>query len=154
MHDSQLIVVRHGSYLRDEWSLPENERPLSEPGREEVGHVASIIQRQLRSGELVRIVSSPTVRAVQSADIIGRAVGVSPAVLLLLNESPNSMRDYEEKIRELATKLPPYSTTIAVTHIFQVMDIVAACGHPKPDEEQVRCGSGFLLAEGMCIPLR
>lgn len=155
MNEPRLIVVRHGSYLRNERSLPEDERPLSEAGKEEMKTLASAIRPLVRAGEMLRIFSSSTVRGMQSAEIIRgilRAETIAALPLLTIGSSYIAV-DYAKQIAEFATKLPPHSTTIAVTHIMHVMDIVAACGHKKPKDSEVPTGSGFLLTKNACTPL-
>ncbi|MEY4731564.1 MAG: hypothetical protein RL681_510 [Candidatus Parcubacteria bacterium] len=156
MYEPKLIVVRHGSYLSSERSLSEDKRPLSEAGKEEMKATASAIRALMRAGEALRIFSSPTVRGMQSAEIIRGILRGEKVVALPLLEigSRYIIGDYPKRIAKFATNLPPHSMTIAVTHITHVMDIVAARGNRKPKEGEVPCGSGFILAGGTCTPLR
>lgn len=70
----QLHLVRHahaGNPAR--WSGPDEERPLSEKGRRQAERLAALLATAGISPDV--IVSSPRLRAVQTAEILARAVG-------------------------------------------------------------------------------
>lgn len=68
-----LYLLRHGDAVQNP-SLNDSERPLSDLGR----HQAEVVGEFLRSGniQIEKIISSPLVRAVETAEIIGTTLGI------------------------------------------------------------------------------
>ncbi len=81
----QLILVRHGETEWTERGLLHGrlDSPLSATGR----HHAELAARRLQDERFDALYSSPLGRAMQTAEIIGRAVGLRPAPLAGLREA-------------------------------------------------------------------
>jgi len=71
----KLYLLRHGKADWPEWTRPDDERPLTEEGIEEMQHVASALKRLKVIPD--HIFSSPLPRALRTAEIAGKALGVS-----------------------------------------------------------------------------
>ena len=70
----QLYFLRHGEADWPEWDRPDDERPLTVPGKKEVRKVADMLG--MLGTSLDQIVSSPLPRARQTADIIAACLEV------------------------------------------------------------------------------
>ena len=70
--------MRHGQADWPGWSRPEEERPLSPEGREQMRRIARFFsQRSLAPGT---IVSSPLIRAKETAELLGAALRIDAQV--------------------------------------------------------------------------
>jgi phosphohistidine phosphatase len=75
-----LYFLRHGvAVSRDEWEGPDSERPLTEEGKEGVARVAAFLAK--RGAALDVIISSPYVRAKETADMVGRRLDLVEKVV-------------------------------------------------------------------------
>lgn len=88
-----VLLLRHGKAEAGGPGLPDEERTLSEEGEAELRELAPVLKDLGAHADL--ILSSPHVRAVQTADIVGRALGVtvvaSPA--LVPSAEPEDVED-------------------------------------------------------------
>lgn len=74
-----LYFLRHGIAAdREDWSEDDTLRPLTEDGAERLAKIAAVLVR-LRLG-LTAVVTSPLVRARQTAEIVARALGLQDAL--------------------------------------------------------------------------
>ena len=64
----KLYLLRHGKADWPNWDKPDDERPLTEEGKEQVATVAKMLARLEIAPE---IVTSPLPRASQTAEIAG-----------------------------------------------------------------------------------
>ena len=70
----KLCFLRHGEANWPNWTKPDNERPLTERGRKEMKRVAKFLERLKFIPD--SILTSPLPRASQTAEIIGRRLGI------------------------------------------------------------------------------
>ena len=70
----KLCFLRHGEADWPNWTKPDNERPLTERGRKEMNRVAKFLERLKFIPD--SILTSPLPRASQTAEIIGRRLGI------------------------------------------------------------------------------
>jgi len=70
----KLCFLRHGEADWPNWTKPDNERPLTERGRKEMKRVAKFLERLKLVPDV--ILTSPLPRASQTAEIIGRRLGI------------------------------------------------------------------------------
>ncbi len=81
----KLILVRHGESLANQQRIfAEDHTPLTDLGRDQAAEVARRIADRFRPAAMV---SSPLVRARQTAEIIGRHLGLAVEVVMGLEES-------------------------------------------------------------------
>jgi len=71
----KLFLLRHGKADWPEWTAPDDERPLTEEGIEEMRRVAAALKRLKVVPD--QILSSPLPRALKTAEIAGKALGIS-----------------------------------------------------------------------------
>lgn len=69
-----LYFLRHGEADWPNWDKPDDERPLTKPGKEEMKKVAAFLSRLGVS--LNQIVTSPLPRAEQTAKIVAKALNL------------------------------------------------------------------------------
>ena len=92
----KLYFLRHGIADWPNWSKPDDERPLTNKGIREMERVAKFLaSRRIKPG---RILSSPLVRAMQTAEITSKALGIKVEVERRL--SPGFDREALEMIIE------------------------------------------------------
>lgn len=72
--DMKLFLLRHGRADWPRWSGPDDERPLTAEGIEEMRMVARALKRLKIAPDA--ILSSPLPRALKTAEIVGKALGV------------------------------------------------------------------------------
>ena len=66
----QVFLIRHGIAIDEAPGLGDEERFLTPEGRKKTEHVGALLHRQI--GRLDRVLTSPLVRAVQTAEIVAR----------------------------------------------------------------------------------
>lgn len=72
----QLYILRHGiAYERDEWNGNDDSRPLTEEGKKRTRDVIKALHKDDKL-DVEAIWSSPLVRAVQTAEIAGKVLGL------------------------------------------------------------------------------
>lgn len=95
----KLYLLRHGRADWPEWSKPDDERPLTEEGIEEMTSVAAALKRMKAMPDV--IFSSPLPRARETAAIAGKALGVK------VRESDELMPGFERRrFDKLLTTVP------------------------------------------------
>jgi len=70
----KLCFLRHGEADWPDWAKPDDERPLTERGRKEMKRVAKFLERLKFIPD--SILTSPLPRASQTAEIVGRRLGI------------------------------------------------------------------------------
>ena len=70
----KLYLLRHGRADWPEWTEPDDERPLTEEGIEEMRCLAAVLKRMKAIPDT--ILSSPLPRALKTAEIAGKAFGI------------------------------------------------------------------------------
>jgi phosphohistidine phosphatase len=70
----KLCFLRHGEADWPNWTKPDDERPLTERGRREMKRVAKFLERLKLVPDT--ILTSPLPRASQTADIVGKLLGI------------------------------------------------------------------------------
>jgi phosphohistidine phosphatase len=70
----KLCLLRHGEADWPNWDKPDDERPLTERGRREMRRVAKFLERLKLVPDA--ILTSPLPRASQTADIVGKRLGI------------------------------------------------------------------------------
>src|SRR5690348_4002500 len=82
----KLYLLRHGKADWPDWSQPDDERPLTKDGKEEMHRMAAFLPRLKVKPEL--ILSSPLPRAWQTAEIVAESLGAE------LREEPSLGRSF------------------------------------------------------------
>jgi len=70
----KLCFLRHGEADWPNWTKPDNERPLTERGRKEMKRGAKFLERLKLVPDV--ILTSPPPRASQTAEIVGKRLGI------------------------------------------------------------------------------
>jgi phosphohistidine phosphatase len=83
----QVLLIRHGIALDGAPGLSDEDRFLTAEGRKKTRRVGELLRKQV--GRLDRILTSPLVRAVQTAEIVARELGCED-VRVSLSLSPGS----------------------------------------------------------------
>ena len=106
------VLVRHGSAVeRDEWEGSDADRPLTERGAKRVAQVAAGLSRL--GVQPTHVVSSPLIRAIETAKIVRRSLRVRPAVQIvdaLLPDAPPN------RLLAILHDLPPESCVMCIGH--------------------------------------
>jgi phosphohistidine phosphatase len=94
----KLCFLRHGEADWPNWTKPDNERPLTERGRKEMKRVAKFLERLKLVPDV--ILTSPLPRASQTAEIVGKRLGIE------LQTEPALAHGFNiERLRRIITKL-------------------------------------------------
>ena len=106
------VLVRHGSAVeRDEWEGSDADRPLTERGAKRVAQVAAGLSRL--DVQPTHVLSSPLIRAIETAKIVRRSLRVRPAVQIvdaLLPDAPPN------RLLAILHDLPPESCVMCIGH--------------------------------------
>jgi phosphohistidine phosphatase len=106
------VLVRHGSAVaRDEWEGSDADRPLTERGAKRVAQVAAGLSRL--DVQPTHVLSSPLIRAIETATIVHRALRVHAAVQIvdaLLPDAPPN------RLLSILHDLPPESCVLCIGH--------------------------------------
>ena len=106
------LLLRHGIAVeRDEWEGPEADRPLTERGATRVGRVAVGLKRL--DVQPTHVLSSPLIRAIETAKIVHRSLRVRSAVRIVDALLPNASPD---RLLSILHDLPPESCVLCVGH--------------------------------------
>ncbi|MDP9004822.1 MAG: phosphohistidine phosphatase SixA [Verrucomicrobiota bacterium] len=100
----KFYLLRHGKADWPDWSQPDDERPLTSKGRDEVAAVAKLL-RQLEVAPV--IVTSPLPRASQTAEIAGKYLKATVHEEPLLRPGCDA-----EDLRKVLKKFPVESVMI------------------------------------------
>jgi phosphohistidine phosphatase len=141
-----LWVVRHGiAVSRDDPDCPPDpERPLTEKGRRRMEQVADGLRRQgMAPG---RLISSPYLRARQTAEIIAQALGL-PHVAIELHEGIEPGEDPSAILGALSRGEPV--DTLLCGHAPHLDRLIArVAGAPQPFTELKKGGAACLELPG------
>ena len=116
-------LIRHAKAKnRLTWEEPDHLRPLTKRGRREAGAIAE----RLGDDPLVRLVSSPSVRCLQTLEPLAVALDLPVETTELLAEGADG-----ESAAELLLSLAAKDPIACCTHgdvVFEVVDVVARSG--------------------------
>ena len=106
------ILLRHGIAVeRDEWKGPDADRLLTERGAKRVAQVAAGLSRL--DVQPTHVLSSPLIRAIETAKIVHRSLQVNSAVQIVDALLPNASPD---RLLSVLHDLPPESCVLCVGH--------------------------------------
>lgn len=93
----KLCFLRHGEADWPDWDKPDDERPLTERGRKEMKRVAKFLERLKLVPD--SILTSPLPRASQTAEIVGKRLGIE------LETEPGLAHGFNiERLRQMLAK--------------------------------------------------
>jgi phosphohistidine phosphatase len=119
------LLMRHGIAVeRDEWEGADTDRPLTEQGVKRVVQVAAGLNRL--GVKPTHVLSSPLIRAIETAKIVHRSLGVRSAMQI---------------VDELLPDAPP-DRLLPILHDFQPETCVLCIGH----EPQLGMAASFMLS--------
>ncbi|MBA5866041.1 MAG: hypothetical protein GDA67_05000 [Nitrospira sp. CR1.3] len=106
------VLFRHGIAIeREEWEGPDGDRPLTDRGAKRVEQVAAGFKwLELQP---THVVTSPLVRALDSAKILHHALRVRSALQIIDELLPDAP---PERLLTLLSELPPESCALCVGH--------------------------------------
>jgi phosphohistidine phosphatase len=106
------VLVRHGIAVeRDEWDGSDADRPLTERGAKRVAQMAAGLRRL--DVQPTHVLSSPLIRAIETAKIVHRSLRVHAAVQIvdaLLPDAPPN------RLLSILRDFPPESCVICIGH--------------------------------------
>ena len=106
------VLLRHGiAAERDTWEGPDADRPLTERGAKRVAQVAAGLNRL--EVQPTHVLSSPLVRAVETAKIVHSSLRVRSAVRIVDELLPDVSAN---RLIAVLHDLPPESCVICVGH--------------------------------------
>lgn len=143
----RLIVIRHGKASPDSPSGLDDHRELTPRGRRQAEHLGLALRPWL-SGTPV-LVSSPIVRASQTAEIVGAALGL-PIHLDHRLATGRTVRDAIETIEDMC---PGHGTVLLVGHNPHFEQLVYDLTPPGSAGE-LKTGTACVLASALPLRLR
>jgi phosphohistidine phosphatase len=106
------LLLRHGIAVeRDEWEGPDADRPLTERGAKRVAQAAAGLNRL--GVQPTHILSSPLIRAIETAKIVHRSLQVRSAVQIVEELLPDAPPD---RLLLILQDLPPESCVLCIGH--------------------------------------
>ena len=106
------VLLRHGIAVeRDEWEGPDGDRPLTERGVKRVVQVAAGLNRL--DVLPTHVLSSPLVRAIETAKIVHGVLGVRSAIETVDELLPDAP---PHRLLSILRKLPPESCVLCIGH--------------------------------------
>ena len=106
------LLLRHGIAVeRDEWEGPDTDRPLTEKGKQRMREVAAGLNRL--EVQPTHVLSSPLIRAIETAKIAHRSLRVRSAVHIVDELLPDAPPD---RLLSILHDLPPESCVLCVGH--------------------------------------
>jgi phosphohistidine phosphatase len=124
------ILLRHGIAVeRDEWKGAEGDRPLTEKGKQRVVQVAAGLSRL--DVQPTHVLSSPLIRAIETAKIVHRSLQVRSAVQIVDALLPNAPPD---RLLSMLHDLPPESCVLCVGHEPHLGMVAAVLLAGRPSE--------------------
>jgi len=106
------VLLRHGIAVeRDEWKGQDEDRPLTKLGAKRVAQVAAGLIRL--DVQPTHVLSSPLIRAIETAKIAHRLLRVRSAVQIVDELLPDAPPD---RLLSILHDLPPESCVICVGH--------------------------------------
>ncbi len=103
-----LYLLRHGKADWPEWAGPDDERPLTREGIEEMRVVAAALKRLKVAPDF--ILSSPLLRALQTADIAAKELGIA------LERSPELAPGFDRRKCDTLVASRPKGDVMMVGH--------------------------------------
>jgi phosphohistidine phosphatase len=108
----ECVLLRHGIAVeRDEWQGPDGDRPLTERGAKRVAQAAAGLNRL--DVLLTHVLSSPLVRAIETAKIVHSALSVRSAIEIIDELLPDAPPN---RLLSILRKLPPESCVLCIGH--------------------------------------
>ena len=137
-----LYLLRHGEAVPPNGTMTDAERTLSDRGRTDIERVGRILSRLTPA--VARVVTSPLVRAVETAEIVSSVIPWHPAVSRSGNLVPGfRVKDFLGELADLKEE-----NLLAVGHQpdLTALDFAPALGTPaRPrDAAGLPCGGGVL----------
>ena len=115
----RLVLVRHGhAEPKQMWSGQDADRPLVSRGRRQ----AELLARNLAKLRPTRIISSPSLRCLQTVQPVGRRSGLDVEVLSWLGTDAGE--DAREGILALARNEPSSACVVLCTHREVLVDLL------------------------------
>jgi phosphohistidine phosphatase len=143
------VLLRHGIAVdRDEWEGPDTDRPLTERGAKRVVQVAAGLDRL--DVQPTHILSSPLIRAIETAKIVHSALQVRSAVRIVEELVPDASPD---RLLSVLHDLPPESFVMCVGHEPHLGMVASVILAGKPSAAFPFKKSGACLIE-LSIPVR
>jgi phosphohistidine phosphatase len=106
------VLLRHGIAVeRDEWEGLEADRPLTERGAKRVVQVAAGLNRL--DVQPTHILSSPLIRAIETAKIVHRSLRVRSAIQIVDELLPDAPPD---RFLSILHNLPPDASVLCIGH--------------------------------------
>ena len=106
------VLLRHGIAVeRDEWDGPDADRPLTERGATRVAQVAAGLNRL--DVQPTHVLSSPLIRAIETAKIVHRSLRVRSAMHLVDELLPDAP---PHRLLSILHNLPPESCVLCIGH--------------------------------------
>ena len=106
------MLLRHGIAVeRDEWEGMDGDRPLTERGAKRVAQVA--VGLKWLDVQPTHVLSSPLIRAIETAKIVHRSLRVRSAVHIVDDLLPDAPPD---RLLSILHDLPPESCVLCVGH--------------------------------------
>jgi phosphohistidine phosphatase len=106
------LLLRHGIAVeRDEWEGAEADRPLTEQGAKRVAQVAAGLNRL--GVQPTHVLSSPLIRAIETAKIVHRSLRVRSAVQIVDELLPDAPPD---RFLSILHDLPPDAWVLCIGH--------------------------------------
>lgn len=106
------VLLRHGIAVeRDEWQGPDGDRPLTERGVKRVAQAAAGLNRL--DVLPTHVLSSPLVRAVETAKIVHSALSVRSSIEIVDELLPDAP---PHRLFSILRKLPPESCVLCIGH--------------------------------------
>ncbi len=106
------LLLRHGIAVeRDEWEGLDGDRPLTEQGATRVAQVAAGLNRL--DVQPTHVLSSPLIRAIETAKIVHRSLRVRSAMHLVDELLPDAP---PHRLLSILHNLPPESCVLCIGH--------------------------------------
>ena len=106
------LLMRHGIAVElDEWKGADADRPLTEQGAKRVAQVAAGLK--WLDVQPTHVLSSPLIRAIETAKIVHRSLRVRSAVQVVDELLPDASPD---RLLSVLHDLPPESSVLCVGH--------------------------------------
>ncbi len=106
------LLLRHGIAVdRDEWEGADTDRPLTERGAKRVAQVAAGLNRL--AVQPTQVLSSPLIRAIETATIVHRSLRVRSAVQIVDELLPDAPPD---RLLSILQDLQPDGCVLCIGH--------------------------------------
>jgi phosphohistidine phosphatase len=143
------VLLRHGIAVeREEWEGKDVDRPLTEKGKRRVREVADGLK--WLDVQLTHVLSSPLLRAIETAKIVHRSLRVGSAVHIVDELLPGAPPD---RILSILHDLPPESCVLCVGHEPQLGMVASVMLVAKPSTAFPFKKAGACLIE-LAIPAK